>query len=267
MKIRKNVMPIITSTLLLGAVACTANQEMKEESGEKKPPMMQEQLTEVVKIVTINGVDFNLYENYDFFTWDNLPSDVAHERQDIQTFTDADGNTHYYEVVYLEKGNLNWFQAATLAEDAGGYLASINSAEENDFIFNLVNDEKYFWAFPPYVEGKSHANHYEISIGPFLGGYQLDGAAEPDGGWQWLSGEEWDYTNWAQNLDDGVKDKDPRNNTQPNDSGGGQRIMGFGEMNLPVPTWGDYMDAIGTYGKDRLPGRSYAFIIEYEAKP
>lgn len=44
-------------------------------------------------------------------------------------------------------------------------------------------------------------------------------------------------------------------------------VMGFGEMNLPVPTWGDYMDDIGTYGRDRLPGRSYAFIIEYNTKP
>ena len=54
---------------------------------------------------------------------------------------------------------------------------------------------------------------------------------KPTGGWQWLIGEEWDYTNWAINLDDGVVDKDPR----PNDSGDGQPIMGFGEMNLPVP--------------------------------
>ena len=39
--------------------------------------------------------------------------------------------------------------------------------------------------------------------------------------------------------------------------------MGFSEMNLPVPTWGDY----GTYGEDRLPGRAYAFVIKYEAMP
>ena len=56
--------------------------------------------------------------------------------------------------------------------------------------------------------------------------------------------EEWSYSNWAVNLDDGVIDQDPRDNTQPNDSGdeeGSQPIMGFGEMNEPVPTWGDYM--------------------------
>ena len=67
--------------------------------------------------------------------------------------------------------------------------------------------------------------------------------------------------------DDGVKDKDPRDNTQPNDSGGSQRIMGFGELNVPVATWGDYMDNVGTYGLKRSPGRSYGFVIEYEKNP
>ena len=43
--------------------------------------------------------------------------------------------------------------------------------------------------------------------------------------------------------------------------------MGFGEMNLPVPTWGDYMDEVGTYGIDRLPGRAYAFVMEFNQPP
>lgn len=220
-----------------------------------------------VKTVTINSVKFNVSDSYDFFTWRDLPSDVIYQRQPVKAFTNSDGNTHYYEVVYLPSGNMNWFQAAYLAEDAGGYLASITSEEENSFIFNMVNDTKYFWKFPKYIEGRSLYNHYEISIGPFLGGYQPEGSAEPAGGWTWISGEEMNYKNWAKNLDDGVIDKDPRPNDQPNDSGDGQRIMGFGEMNLPVPTWGDYMDDVGTYGVERKPGSSYGFVIEYETNP
>ena len=82
---------------------------------------------------------------------------------------------------------------------------------------------------------------------------------------QW---DEWDYTNWAKNLNDGIIDKDPRNNTQPNNSGSNnQRIMGFGEMNQPVPTWGDYMDDTGVYGTTQRPGSSHGFIIEYEKRP
>lgn len=210
-------------------------------------------------IVTINGVDFEIA--YKVFSWQELPTDVIYERQAIQTFTNSAGITHYYEAVYVSSGNLNWYQAAYLAQDAGGYLASITSEKENTFVFNLVSDEKYFWSFP--AEGE----HYGISIGPFLGGYQPDGSPEPAGGWRWLSGDAWEYTNWAKNLDDGVIDQDPRPNDQPNDSGAGQPIMGFGEMNLPVPTWGDYMEDVGTYGRKRLPGSSYGFIIEYESRP
>ncbi len=221
------------------------------------------------KTVTINSINFEVSDAYRFFTWNELPSDVRYERQQVQSFINPNGDTHYYEAVYVSSGNLNWFQAAHLAQDAGGYLVSITSEEENTFVFNLVSDDKYFWKFPKHDGNSSRMNHYEISIGPFLGGYQPAGSAEPRGGWSWLSSESWSYSNWAVNLNDGVVDKDPRNNSQPNDSGNskfGQRIMGFGEMNVPVSTWGDYMDDVGTYGLNRSPGRSYGFIIEYEHK-
>lgn len=130
----------------------------------------------------------------------SLTSDVIYKRQEVKTFTNPKGEIHFYEVVYVSSGNLNWYQAAYLADDAGGYLASVTSKEENAFVFDLVSDQKYFWIFP---KGGPN-NHFEISIGPFLGGYQPEGSAEPDGGWSWLSGEPWSYSNWAVNLDDGV---------------------------------------------------------------
>lgn len=220
----------------------------------------EQTVTVEAQTVTFNGIDFEIA--YELFSWADLPADVVYERQPVVSYTNDEGTTHWYEAVYVESGNLNWYQAANLAEDAGGYLASITSEGENSFVFDLVSDEKYFWSF------EEDGDHYGISIGPFLGGYQPEGSVEPDGGWQWLSGEVWDYTNWAVNLDDGVTDKDPRDNTQPNDSGDdGQPIMGFGEMNLPVATWGDYMENVGTYGLTRSPGSSYGFVIEYEAAP
>ncbi|MDC7227625.1 MAG: hypothetical protein PQJ61_12745 [Spirochaetales bacterium] len=209
--------------------------------------------------LTLNGIDFEVI--YEVFSWEDLPEDVEYERQEIVSLTAEDGSIHYYETVYVSTGNLNWYQAAYLAQEAGGYLACPTTDEENSLLFSLVDDKKYFWAFDE--EGE----HYGISIGPFLGGYQPAGSVEPDGGWRWLSGEDWNYSNWAVNLDDGVIDKDPRDNTQPNDSGDGQPIMGFGELNEPVPTWGDYMEAVGTYGLTRSPGSSFGFIIEYESNP
>ena len=207
--------------------------------------------------ITLNGKDYEV--SFEVFSWDELPSDIACKRQAVQAYTNAAGETHYYEAVYVSSGNLNWYQAAWLAEKAGGYLACPTTEEENAFVFSLINDPRYFWTFP------EEGGHYGISIGPFLGGYQPEGSAEPDGGWTWLSGEAWEYTNWAQNLDDGIVDKDPRDNTQPNNSGESQPIMGFGEMNLPVATWGDYMENVGTYGLKKSPGQSYGFIIEYES--
>ncbi len=224
-----------------------------------------------LKKITLNGVEFMVDKSYQFFTWKALPSDVEYERMPVKEFTNPDGVTHYYEVVYLPSGNLNWFQAAYLAQEAGGYLACPTSEEENTFIFNLIKDRKFFWFFPPFQaqEGGRGMNHGEIGMGPWLGGYQPKGSPEPDGGWIWMSGEEMVYKNWAKNLDDGFIDRDPRNNTQPNDSGnmGGQRIMGFGELNEPVPTWGDYMDGTGGYGTGQKHGASYGIVIEYESNP
>ena len=215
-------------------------------------------VTDLQKI-TLNGVKFLVDSKYQFFTWEELPPDLIIERMPVKEFTNPDGVTHYYEAVHYPKhGSINWHQAAYLAQDAGGYLACPTSEEENTFIFNLVNDRKFFWFFPPPREGGRGGNHYEIGMGPWLGGYQPKGSPEPGGGWTWLSGEEMIYKNWAKDLNDGVIDRDPRDNSQPNNSSGrDQRTIGFGEMNEPVPTWGDYNDG----------SRNGGFVIEYESNP
>lgn len=205
----------------------------------------------------INGIEFQVTQP--LYDWDELPENVIYEREEIKEFTNSTGDTHFYEVIYVESMNLDWYQTAYLAEKAGGYKTCITTPEENSFVFSLVDDEKYFWAFP------ENGEHYGIKIGPSLGGYQPKGSEEPAGGWSWLSGEEWDYSNWAVNLDDGIIDKDPRDNSQPNDSADGQPVMGFGELNVPVPTWGDYTGS-PTKPNGDVRG-TYAFIIEYETDP
>lgn len=207
--------------------------------------------------VTINGIKFKVTQP--MYGWNELPDEVRYEREPVRSFTNSAGETHWYEVVYVPSMNLNWYQNAYLAQEAGGYIACITTEEENAFVFSLVTDEKYWWAFP------EDGGHYGIKIGPNLGGYQPEGSVEPAGGWSWLSGEPWEYSNWARNLDDGVIDKDPRDNSQPNDSANGQPVMGFGELNVPVPTWGDYTGEKTTPRGD-VRG-AYAFIIEYENNP
>ncbi|MDC7222941.1 MAG: hypothetical protein PQJ60_04320, partial [Spirochaetales bacterium] len=92
---------------------------LSEVMGKVTP--MQQALTVEEYTLNLNGID--VPTTYPVFSWADLPEDVNYERQPVQSFTDGMGETHYYETVYVESGNLNWYQAAYLAQDAGGYLA------------------------------------------------------------------------------------------------------------------------------------------------
>ena len=97
------------------------------------------------------------------------------------------GNGHSYEVV-AAPGGISWEAARDLAASRGGYLATLTSAAENTFVWDLLKDRNELW----FVD---QANN---TIGPWLGGYQMPGSNEPAGGWNWLNGEgEFDYTAWA----------------------------------------------------------------------
>jgi hypothetical protein len=180
---------------------------------------------------------------------------VPFERMAPVPFTLPNGQTHRYEVVYTPEGGINWVQAKSLAEQAGGHLATITSAEENAFVFDLIKDKKYWYQWD--------ITHHFVMNGPFLGGYQPRGSREPKGGWRWVTGEPWDYENWAWEGMPG--DNDPRPSTQPNDATGNQNVIAFGEVNMPVPTWGDFPHKFGTY-RSPFPGRTHGFIIEYEPR-
>src|SRR5215467_4176510 len=81
------------------------------------------------------------------------------------------GNGHMYQAVPGFPG-LTWTLADQLAQQAGGYLATITSPEENEFVFSLVNNSAFFSAYN--------------GSGPALGGFQLEGSAEPADGWSWV---------------------------------------------------------------------------------
>jgi len=89
------------------------------------------------------------------------------------------GNGHFYEVISVPSGIL-WTDAKISAETMGGYLATITSEAEDIFVWALL-DSSHFGDNP---------------WGPWLGGFQPDGSPEPDGNWQWVTGEAFSYTNW-----------------------------------------------------------------------
>lgn len=131
------------------------------------------------------------------------------------------GNGHFYEAIAVPTG-ITWTDANEAAKSAGGYLATITSPEENNFVFSLIDNDIYWFHVPP-----------SSNIGPWIGGYQPEGSSEPDGGWQWVTGdEEFNYTNW----DEGVPDNQQRGDCIEQD------YLHFG-WKLPRTTkWNDLWD-------------------------
>ncbi|MDO9106739.1 MAG: cadherin domain-containing protein, partial [Methylovulum sp.] len=84
------------------------------------------------------------------------------------------GNGHFYQVVSVPEG-ITWDAAKLAAEAAGGYLATITSAEESAFVYTLESTHTNLW----------------------LGGFQPPGSPEPIGNWQWVTGEPFNYMNWS----------------------------------------------------------------------
>ncbi len=85
------------------------------------------------------------------------------------------GNNHYYEMVIF---NSTWLEAKAAAESAGGYLVTITSAAENLWITNNV------------------LTTVDSSLHTWIGLYQPSGSPEPAGGWSWITGEAFSYSNW-----------------------------------------------------------------------
>jgi len=158
-------------------------------------------------------------------------------RATAQWTTASGGNGHYYQVVGLA-APISWSDANTAATAAGGYLATITSANENTFVFNLTNSPAYW--------DQSVNDH-----GPWLGGFQPSGSQEPAGGWQWVtqpgagSPEPFSYTNWAAG--------------QPsNDNGIEDSLNFFHSGTGTADTWNDEANS-NTFVK--------SYVIEYNSAP
>jgi hypothetical protein len=103
----------------------------------------------------------------------------------IQWTVASGGNDHWYEAVNTPNG-LNWDDSNARATARGGYLVTINSAQENLFVFNLIDDPKYW-----FIDGADN------NQGPWIGAY-YDGPVNSMNttNWKWVTGESWGYANW-----------------------------------------------------------------------
>jgi len=141
-------------------------------------------------------------------------------------------NRHWYQAVALNK-SISWTEARSAAErmsfdNKRGHLVTITSAAENQFIVDH---------FP-----KAISNRY------WIGGYQDRSAPdyrEPDGGWRWVTGERWDYTNWYPG--------------EPTNSEGVEDYLCF------IASSGQWNDAGNSPGQNGAPGPPFfGFVVEYE---
>jgi hypothetical protein len=106
-------------------------------------------------------------------------------------------------------------------------LATLTSAAENNFVFNLTGSGPYW-----------------------LGGHQQANAIEPAGGWSWVTGETWQYTNWLPG--------------EPSNSNYGQlgyeNALGFLGRAGDNGKWNDAPEGWSNYSNG-------GYVVEYESAP
>ena len=130
-------------------------------------------------------------------------------------------NNHWYEAIAFTG---TWDQANTDVQSKTyngmqGHLATLTSADENNFVWSQFKTNKYW-----------------------LGGYQTDNTAEPDGNWAWVTGETWSYTNWVLG--------------EPNDGH-------YGEAEDHLHFW----DNNGTWNDLHNSSTTGGYVVEYDAVP
>ena len=158
------------------------------------------------------------------------------------------GNDHWYEIVSVH--GPTWTQARDLAASRtwsgmSGHLATITSASEQSFIQNLLG-------------GMSLVPSNDPCCGTsvFIGGFQNPSSptyAEPAGGWQWVTGEAFNFQNWNTSpVVEPNEDSPGENFLLMNTGRGGPQPPGPGLIGY----WNDGGD--NNYG-------NVGYVVEYSA--
>lgn len=155
---------------------------------------------------------------------------VTSTNTDPTTSERVEFNGHYYQV--FDEG-LDWFAAKTRCEEMGGHLVTITSAEEQDFVSNLIKCGN--------------------RINYWLGGTDED----TEGVWKWVSGEPFEYDNWHTG--------EPSNSEYINDEFENYLIL-WADLNC---VWNDaYYDVgnrLSASGHTKV--KDIGFICEWETNP
>lgn len=147
---------------------------------------------------------------------------------------ESGGNGHWYELVVVN--NVSWTDANLAAQSRGGHLATVQSVAENALLESMV-------LASPQAILQIPSGRW---LGPWLGGFQAANSVEPSGGWTWVTGEPWVYTNWDVGQ--------PDNNT----TFGAESYLEFSRRATVFSgTWNDR--------SNDDPNRDPGYIIEWES--
>ena len=128
-------------------------------------------MTNAMRLV-LSGATINKYAVALFVSCTAYANGSALATEAIQWPVDEGGNGHWYFSA-TGPSNQTWEATQDASRQLGGHLATIRSAEENEWIVsNLPTGSAY------------------------IGGFQAIDGAEPGNGWQWVTGEPLAYTNW-----------------------------------------------------------------------
>jgi hypothetical protein len=136
---------------------------------------------------------------------------------------------------------LNWNTSRARCQSDGGYLATILSQDENDFVLGLLGN-----AFPPQPN-----TDVRVSLGGTDGKTGTDTSGP--GTYMWITGEPWGYTNWLMISSD----------TEPDGN-----CTGCGPDGGGLGCQCDHRLTIGPDGhwSDRWEGTPRAFVCEALAR-
>jgi len=143
----------------------------------------------------------------------------------VQWSRDEGGNGHIYQVVSVAR-DITWEAAREQAHALGARLVSIESAEENEFIYSLL-DRGSHWELSPTGD----------SQGPWIG-LRFERRAAPGGEWAWDDGTSLSFAAWAAGEPDGG-------------------------LNMGAQFWADGLAPEPTWRDARPDERAPAFVIEF----
>jgi len=127
--------------------------------------------------ITVTTQDGNKTATCKVTVTEKVKDDIK-EENDKKTF-----KNHTYQII---NKNMTWEEAKKHCESLGGYLLTITSKEEQEFIESYIKEKEFtensFW----------------------LGATDKD----KEGTWKWITGEKFDYSNWGDGEPDNKSEQD-----------------------------------------------------------